>query len=333
MEPRLDVSVVIPTFNRSAGLASLLARLLDQDAAGVAYEVLVVDNYSTDDTPEVVRCAIEEDSSGRLRYAVEPRRGVSHARNTGIKLTTAPIILFLDDDGVPGRDWLRRMKAAFDDHPEAACIGGQVMAKWDTPPPSWMDQCHTGPIAIQEFSQPFYVNARNAVPCLITANLGVRREVFDQIGGFSPDFPRNQDREHQLRMWRAGMQGLYLPGPTVEVTVPRERLTRHYHRRWRATTGKYQAMMRFRDSLDPMGALWPEGHQARTLLGAPRFIYRDLARHVIGWLQALVRWRSDERFFHETRIWYCAGYLLSRWAEHRNARVSLAGRRPASAGL
>jgi glucosyl-dolichyl phosphate glucuronosyltransferase len=312
---QLDISVVVPTHNRAAGLSRLLDRLADQDADGVQYEVVVVDNNSTDDTRAVVERAIARDAGRRLRYVFEPRQGVSYARNTGIERTTAPLIAFLDDDGIPGPDWVRGMKRAFDQHPEADCIGGRVRADWRVPAPSWMQQAHTGPLALQDWPDMIVVNARSAWICLITANLGFRRDVFTRIGGFSPDFPRNQDRELQLRMWRARMQGLYVPALDVTVVVPPERLTRRYHRRWRATTGKYQALMRFRDSIAPDGGLRAEPHRGRTLLGSPLFIYRELLSHLRGWCIAVVRRRSEDRFFHETRIWYCVGFVRGRWRE------------------
>ena len=101
------------------------------------------------------------------------------------------------------------------------------------------------------------------------------------------------------------------------MTVPEERLTRRYHRRWRATTGKYQALMRFRDALDPDGALRQEGHRGRHMLGVPLFISRELLTHLIGWLKTAVARRSDGRFLHETRIWYCVGFIRARWRDQR----------------
>ena len=123
---QLDISVVVPTHNRVAGLSRLLDRLADQDADGIRSEVVVVDNNSTDDTRAVVERAIARDAGRRLRYVFEPRQGVSYARNTGIERTTAPLIAFLDDDGIPGPDWVRGMKRAFEQHSEADCIGGRV---------------------------------------------------------------------------------------------------------------------------------------------------------------------------------------------------------------
>jgi len=107
--PTPTIAVVVPTYNRGAGLSTVIDRVLDQATDGITYEVVVVDNNSRDDTRAIVERAIAGDVSGRLRYVFEGRQGVSHARNTGVAVTTAPIILFLDDDGWPGRDWVQSM--------------------------------------------------------------------------------------------------------------------------------------------------------------------------------------------------------------------------------
>ena len=94
-----------------------------------------------------------------------------------------------------------------------------------------------------------------------------------------------------------------------------------YHRRWRATTGKYQALMLFRESVGPDEALRDLPYRGRTILGVPLFVYRECLSHVVGWLRAVMRGSSDERFFHETRIWYCGGFLLARWRDPRARRI------------
>src|SRR3954468_24386738 len=128
-----DVSVVVPTYNRGPQLRQLLQALLQQDAGGVRYEILVVDNASTDDTAAVVREVIAAVPGRDIRYLHEPRRGVSYARNMGITHASAPIIAFLDDDGIPGARWVRGIKQAFDEYPEADCIGGRLLPRWAAP--------------------------------------------------------------------------------------------------------------------------------------------------------------------------------------------------------
>src|SRR4051812_11131860 len=123
-----DVSVVVPTYNRARRVAGLLAALRQQESAGIALEILIVDNGSTDWTPSVVRSATAIDP--RVRYIPEPRQGASHARNTGIAAATGAIVAFLDDDVVPAPDWVRQLKRAFEEHPEVDCIGGRVEPSW-----------------------------------------------------------------------------------------------------------------------------------------------------------------------------------------------------------
>ena len=317
-----DIAVVVPTCNRAQQLTPLLDRLLEQECSGFKWEILIVDNNSTDRTRDVVQAAICRDMSGRLRYAFEPRQGPSYARNTGVELTTAPIVIFLDDDGIPGRTWLREFMDAFTSHPEADCIGGRVRPEWAAPPPEWFtNHEHAGPVALQDRPLAAYVNASQASACLLTANLGFRRSVFEVVGGFSPHYFRGQDRELEMRMWRAGLQGLYLPGMEVTVEVPPERLTRRYHRRWHATTAYYHALMRYRDTIDASGHLRDETPDMRRLLGTPLFMYRAALAHAAGWIGAAIARRHAARFYHETRLWYYASFVVTRCRHPRDLCV------------
>ena len=325
-----DISVIVPTYNRGRLLEPLLACLLTQETGPLQYEIVVVDNNSTDATRQIVESMAQSDPRGRLRYVVEPRRGVSYARNTGVAETTAPVVLFLDDDGMPGPDWVRSMKRAFDEHPEADCIGGRITPRWVHPRPSWLTPPHWGPIAVQDRPHAAYLNARQASSCLLSANLGCRRDAFNAIGGFSPAYPRNQDREFEMRLWRAGRQGLYLPAMEVRVDVPPDRLTKQYHRRWQATTGRYHALMRYRDTLSADGAMIDEPQHAATILGSPRFLYREFLSHLAGYVRASLTFDADRRFFHETRLWYFVSFFWTRWAGA--PAVMAAAARPEAAG-
>lgn len=307
------LSVVIPTHDRPADLQLVIDALMAQEADGISYEVIVVDNNSREETRAVVDRALARGTPVPLRYVREPRQGVSYARNTGVRVARSSLIAFLDDDGVPVPSWVREIKRALDEHPEVDCIGGRVRAVWSTPPPSWLTPAQSGPIAIQDRPDPAPCDRDHASACLLSANLACRREVFEQVGGFSPLYPRNQDREFEMRAWRAGKRGLYLPIADVLVDVPPHRLTKAYHRKWQAVTAHYHALMRYRDTLDASGRMIQDGTY-RTWLGVPRFMYRDCVKRIAGWLRAALSGRADERFHQELRIWYYVSFFKTRWA-------------------
>lgn len=323
MRPRVssesyDVSVVVPTFNRQLLLGRTLESLLRQQSGTVRYEVLVVDNNSTDDTRAVVATFTSRCSN--VRYLFEPRRGVSHARNTGIAAAAAPLVAFIDDDVEADPTWVATIKSEFDDHPDIDCLGGRIAARWAAPPPPWLTSKHWGPVALQrEKGDTPYVDADHASPCLMTANFASRRTALEEVGGFSPEFLRDEDRELQLRLWAAGKRGLYVDAIGVTTEVPLERMTKTYHRQFYWRAGAMHARMRYRDRIDRDGRLVLEGVQSATFLGAPGYLYRSLFRHAASWLGHVATLDWIGAFFHESRTLYFGSYIWGRYREHRPA--------------
>jgi len=301
-----DISVVISTHNRSALLARALGALVNQEVPpGLAYEVVVVDNGSTDDTRQVV----DRFSAGAavVRYVHEPRLGVSYGRNTGIWTTTAPLIAFTDDDNIVCRGWVATIKALMDAHPDAWAVGGPVRAEWPDHIPSWLDRRHWGPLAILDYGNTtFYTSARDP-RCLLTANLAFRREVFDRIDGFSADFPRCQDHELLVRLWQAGGLALYAPALVVGATIETERLTRPYHRRWHARHGRFSAAMQSEELLDSAGGLRPAPLSRAALFAVPPHVYAELVRALRSAAASFTRRRSSLALAQ----WYHAVYLAA----------------------
>ena len=312
-----DVSVVVSTHNRSRDLAAALEALLHQEG-GVPYEVLVVDNNSSDDTRIVVERAAAA-SCVPLTYLFEPRLGVSYGRNTGVGHAKAPIIAFTDDDCRPASDWVAAISRVFERNPDIDCIGGRVSPIWPETIPSWFTSRQGSPLALCEHGDtPYRVDAGNAATCLITANLACRRTAFDKAGLFSPDYPRGQDREIQLRMWRAGCRGLYDPSVTVAVPIPPERLTKRYFRRWYTRYGAVHARLELLERIDRQGRLVEPSTQ-RRLFGTAPHVYRSFAESVWGWLVATGLGREGDRFYHENRIRYLAHYIATSVRLRRSA--------------
>src|SRR3954462_2981411 len=131
------VSAIVSTHNRCASLRRTLESLWSQELSdGCTYEVIIVDNNSTDATRSVVEGEIARGFPA-LRYLFEPRQGVSFGRNAGIAAARAPILAFTDDDNQVGPQWVATIKRLFDSHPELAAVGGKVLPKWPDPVPMW----------------------------------------------------------------------------------------------------------------------------------------------------------------------------------------------------
>jgi glycosyltransferase involved in cell wall biosynthesis len=292
-------------------LSRALESLLDQQG-NVRYEMLIVDNGSADDTRRVVDAARSASQEVPVTYLYEPRPGVSYGRNTGIEHARAPIIAFTDDDCRPSSNWVESIVCAFERHPDVDCIGGRVAARWPDHVPGWFTPLQASPLALCEHGdEEVTVDATKAATCLITANLAVRRHVFDKAGLFSPEYPRGQDRELQLRMWLTGYRGLYVPDVVVTVDVPRERLTKPYFRRWYARYGDVHGRLRLLEIIDRDGRLVePTGRAA--IVGVPPFLYRRLATAGMAWMWAVMRIREGEAFFHENCVRYLTNYIRRR---------------------
>jgi glucosyl-dolichyl phosphate glucuronosyltransferase len=302
--------VVISSYNRADVLPRALHSLMDQDMDPARYEVVVVDNNSTDGT----RQAVERFTGKvpRVTYLFEPRQGVSYGRNTGIQAALAPIIAFTDDDVRVSRDWLSTILTLFAEHPEAACVGGRVLPSWPEPLPAWLGREHWAPLGLLDYGdQPLHVNAGRRL-CLITANAAYRREVFDRIGMFAPHVQAvgrevaTEDHEIMLRLWRAGGQGLYWPALTATADVVAERMQRSYHRRWHRRHGRFSAIMHDEDM---------EQTRIGRFLGAPAHLYRQTLGAFGHWLAQLVRLDGAAAFTHEVQLWSSFGFLTTRWAE------------------
>ena len=187
---RIDASVIVCTYNRSASLKRTLQSLQAQAVGdGVDWEVLIVDNNSKDDTRSVV-----EDfgaTFSRVRYCYEPTQGLSFARNHGIAQARGNILLFTDDDVTPEPDWLRRI---LDGMARSGCdaCGGYIAPLWESPPPAWLTDRFHGFLAIKAERTDTY-EIVDGLPLPFGANMAFRREVFARFGVFDVTRGRRGD--------------------------------------------------------------------------------------------------------------------------------------------
>src|ERR1041384_3596860 len=100
-----DISVVVCTYNRAALLPQALRSLFTQKVEDVSYEIVVIDNNSSDNTPATIE-SLQSESPVPLRYFRESRQGNAYARNTGVEQAAAPIVAYIDDDCIADENWV-----------------------------------------------------------------------------------------------------------------------------------------------------------------------------------------------------------------------------------
>jgi glycosyltransferase involved in cell wall biosynthesis len=239
--PDLQVSAIICTHNRDNYLGAAIDSLLTQDFPN--YEVIVVDNASTDRTREVVEARLPHP---RLHYVYEPITGLSVARNTGAKAAQAEILAYLDDDAVATPHWLSALYSAYERNEKLAIAGGKVTLLWaeGMMPPNWLSNELAGNLGAYDLGDAMvYIDRPGLTPRGL--NYSIRRSFLEQIGGFDPNLGRvgkNLLSNEELHMTELalslGWQVAYLPDALVAHNVAPERV----NQAWFLSRGWWQGI-------------------------------------------------------------------------------------------
>ena len=311
-----DVTVLICTYNRAERLAETLDSLARSHPTGggaLRWDVLVVDNNSNDRTRNVVDSRMAS-YPVPLRYLFEPRQGKSHALNTGLAQTAAPIIAFTDDDVRVDSGWLEAACRPMLEDPSVDYTGGPVYPIWEAERPDWLDPGRSdlwGTLAILDYGRtPFVFEDRQRVP--LGANMAVRSALVARIGGFDPGLGRNgrsllgqEQAEFFCRSRAIGARGLYVPDMSLHHHVPASRLERGYFRRWWFWKGIAKARL---ERVRPITELGVDLTRVPRIAGIPRFMFRSAVSNAIGWLKALIAREPPEQMHHAMMLCYFAGY-------------------------
>jgi glucosyl-dolichyl phosphate glucuronosyltransferase len=314
-----DVAVVICTWNRCARLRETLASLSAAAVpAAVTWEVVVVDNNSTDQTRAVVEEA-SRDFPVPLRYVFERRQGKSWAMNAGIEATTSPIIVMTDDDVRVSREWIWEGCRPLVEDVTLSYTGGPVRPIWEAPPPAWFEHSGRtlwGTVAILDYgSEPFLFEVQRKIP--LGVNFAIRRRLVHQIGGFDTSLGRGGGRvllgqelpEFFTRAREVGAIGRYVPGMTLEHHVPARRLRKDYYRRWWYGKGVSRARL---EAMHPVTELGLDLRTVPTLCGIPRFLFGNALRDARRWAVAAFHGDDGARIAAETQLCYFAGQVGER---------------------
>ncbi len=270
---KIDISIIICTYNRCESLKITLESLVKQEADDRMYwRVLVVDNNSTDQTKNVVESFMAR-FNGRLKYFLEPKRGISHARNRGIQEALGEIIAFTDDDCLVDKNWVSSLYNGFKQY-NADAVGGKILPIYPTQVPAWVKnniQLLCGAIVFHDHGDGVKMYQKPMIEA-VGANMAFRAEVFRAYGLFRTDLGVGQgimgeDTEFFKRLEGGAAKLYYCGNALVWHPVDAKRMTLGYIARWNVALGKYRAMVDEHGKLDS---------QWKYYFRIPRYLIRKI---------------------------------------------------------
>lgn len=233
-----DFTVAIPTYNGAERLPSLLEQLRSQvNTAGLDWEILVVDNNSSDHTAALIQQHQQTwaDTLPALKYAFEPKQGAAFARQKAIQTAQSEWVGFLDDDIIPSADWVASAYAVSATRDCAGAYGGQIHGEFETPPPENFKRIQSF-LAIRERGPEAHRYDPDNLVLPPSAAWVVRRQAWlmdvppqlmlsGPVGG---SMVGGEDFEPLLYLHRAGWEIWYSPNMHVAHQIPDRRLERDY---------------------------------------------------------------------------------------------------------
>ena len=306
------VSVIIPTYNRSALLTQTVATFLGQSYPGDKWELVLVDNNSTDDTWSVIQRLAENDD--RIRPLMERRRGAHFARNSGALAARGDVLYFTDDDMLADENLLARIVEVFDAEPSVASATGKVLPRWDTEPPVWvLKHCRNSLLSLNDLGEATIISDED--PGVFSCHQAVLRDVFMKAGGFNPDtnaelFTGDNETGLNLKIRKLGHRFAYVGTAVTQHMIPASRMTQSYLNGRMADQG-------FCDSYTDYRAIHPgRARLAKRIAGHSALLGVTALKAGVRRIAGDSRWRLDlaRIWYHRNRARYDARLLTDeRW--------------------
>lgn len=234
MSKTLKISVVICTYNRCVYIKDAMESLYNQTLPKDQYEVIIVNNNSTDHTEQVCRTFLAEHPLAHYLYLNESRQGASFARNTGAAHAGSSLLCFMDDDAIADKDYLEKIVAFFEHYPDAGGLGGRIIPRYIPSEPRWMSHYVSSLVGHFHYSDHVSIFSTNKYP--LESNMIIRKADFDAIHGFNPALPGvagtlrigGEGKDFFFRLKALGRTIYYDPSIRVQHVVEVPKLTREY---------------------------------------------------------------------------------------------------------
>lgn len=318
MKPEL--SVIICTFNNSSFLKGCLSCFVEQKLDFEScYELLVIDNNSTDDTKDIVDKFLQSERIPNLKYIFEPQPGLTNARLAGVKHASCNWIAFIDDDVRVQTDWIQSAITFGQSHPKAGAVSGRIRLRYLEPPSTAALMCESALCKVDYGAEEFHFQSEDPAIRLAGAAILFQKKALEESGWLEKRYLTDRtgkslssggDTEMIMRVKNAGWEIWYTPTLQAEHLIPPHRTTVPYlcrlHRGLARTSAQLRAIS--------LGGKVPFSFQLRHL-------FKDLSfttRRILAWIfHDLIKGQSTggKRFIqiHEGlgRIESCITFLLA----------------------
>lgn len=304
MRSELRITACICTYNRDRFLYAALESLAQQNLAPESYEVLLVDNNSTDQTPDLADQFARAYPQIHFRYLLEQQQGLSHARNRGVQEATGAIIAFMDDDAIADQQYLANLLDFFDRHPAIMAAGGKILPYFHPydQQPAWLSWYLIGLLSCLDLGDQERPFPRYPIGC----NMAFRKALFAQVGMFDPRLGRiknslmgSEEKDLFVRVKDAGLPVYYVPQALVYHTIPPERTADPFLSKVSKGIGQSERL-RF---------------QAAGLRGKLQILavqsYRTAGTLIIALGYLLRGWYAKARMLMKYRQWFIQGFFRS----------------------
>ncbi|AFZ56441.1 glycosyltransferase family 2 protein [Anabaena cylindrica FACHB-243] len=233
----IDFTVAIPTYNGEHRLPELLEKLRSQiNTKNISWEIIVVDNNSTDNTAKIVKSYQKNwPCTYPLKYYFEAKQGAAYARKKAIAEAKGQLIGFLDDDNYPTPNWVSSAHSFAQKYPQAGAYGSQIHPNWEIKPPEDFERIAPFLAITERGDLPLlYETKTKLLPP--SAGLVVRRQACLDIaqsptvliGRLADNMLAGEDLEMLYYIQKAGWEVWYNPEMETYHKIPEFRLKREY---------------------------------------------------------------------------------------------------------
>lgn len=315
----MDFTVIICTYNREKNLPACITALEQQNQVShIQWEILIVDNNSSDDTQQRV-LSLAEQSELNIRYAFEPQQGLNHARNRGMQESKGTYYAYIDDDITVSENWLYAMYHALTEN-DADAMGGRIHLDPTIQLPTWISKNPDmyGFLGYQDFGeQAMQVDGVKRYP--FGGNMAFNRRVIESVGFFNTQLGRKgegtkkdelfkgaeTDYFHRLAAVNNAKIG-YTPDAIVYHHILPHQLTKEYFLTIHRNAGFQKARH-------------DKTVYSRTLFGIPLFYYPQILRSLYNYILLFISQGSDMSFRQRMTISHFMGQMSAYNSRSTNA--------------